>query len=54
MGTINVAIVGVGNCASSLVQCIYYYKDAKEDKSVPGLMHVEKADVISAFSILCN
>ena len=40
MGTINVAIVGVGNCASSLVQGIHYYKDAKEDEFVPGLMHV--------------
>jgi myo-inositol-1-phosphate synthase len=40
MGTINVAIIGVGNCASSLVQGIYYYKDAKEDEFVPGLMHV--------------
>jgi len=40
MGMINVAIIGVGNCASSLVQGIYYYKDAKEDESVPGLMHV--------------
>jgi len=40
MGMINVAIIGVGNCASSLVQGVYYYKDAKEDESVPGLMHV--------------
>jgi len=40
MGTINVAIIGVGNCASSLVQGIYYYKDAKENEFVPGLMHV--------------
>jgi len=40
MGTINVAIVGVGNCASSLVQGVHYYKDAKEDEFVPGLMHV--------------
>jgi len=40
MGTINVAIIGVGNCASSLVQGIHYYKDAKEDEFVPGLMHV--------------
>jgi myo-inositol-1-phosphate synthase len=40
MGKINVAIIGVGNCASSLVQGVYYYKDAKEDKFVPGLMHV--------------
>ena len=40
MGTINVAIVGVGNCASSLVQGVHYYKNAKEDEFVPGLMHV--------------
>jgi len=40
MGTINVAIIGVGNCASSLVQGVHYYKDAKEDEFVPGLMHV--------------
>ncbi len=40
MERINVAIIGVGNCASSLVQGVYYYKDAKEDEFVPGLMHV--------------
>ena len=40
MDRINVAIIGVGNCASSLVQGVYYYKDAKEDEFVPGLMHV--------------
>jgi len=40
MGKINVAIIGVGNCASSLVQGIHYYKDAREDQLVPGLMHV--------------
>ncbi|MBI2866293.1 MAG: inositol-3-phosphate synthase [Chloroflexi bacterium] len=40
MGKINVAIIGVGNCASSLVQGVHYYRDAKEDESVPGLMHV--------------
>jgi len=40
MGKINVAIIGVGNCASSLVQGVHYYKDAKEDGFVPGLMHV--------------
>ena len=40
MGKIRVAIVGVGNCASSLVQGVEFYKDAKEDKFVPGLMHV--------------
>lgn len=40
MGKINVAIIGVGNCASSLVQGVHYYKNAKADESVPGLMHV--------------
>lgn len=37
---IRVAIVGVGNCASSLVQGVHYYKDAKDTDRVPGLMHV--------------
>jgi myo-inositol-1-phosphate synthase len=40
MGPINVGIIGVGNCASSLVQGVHYYKDAKEREFVPGLMHV--------------
>ena len=40
MGKVRVAIVGVGNCASSLVQGIEYYKNAKDDEFVPGLMHV--------------
>ena len=40
MKPINVAIIGVGNCASSLVQGVHYYKNAKEDEFVPGLMHV--------------
>ena len=39
-GKIRVAIVGVGNCASSLVQGRYYYENAKDDDFVPGLMHV--------------
>ena len=39
-GKIRVAIVGVGNCASSLVQGRSYYEDAKVDDFVPGLMHV--------------
>ncbi|APA94560.1 inositol-3-phosphate synthase [Nocardia seriolae] len=38
---VRVAIVGVGNCASSLVQGVQYYKDADEDSTVPGLMHVK-------------
>ncbi|MBN1451791.1 MAG: inositol-3-phosphate synthase, partial [Anaerolineales bacterium] len=37
---IRVAIIGVGNCASSLVQGVQFYKDAKEDEQIPGLMHV--------------
>jgi myo-inositol-1-phosphate synthase len=41
MGSIRVAIVGVGNCASSLVQGVEYYKDAPVDTAVPGLMHVQ-------------
>src|SRR5512142_801735 len=39
-GKIRVAIVGVGNCASSLVQGRYYYENAAETDFVPGLMHV--------------
>ena len=38
---VRVAIVGVGNCASSLVQGVQFYKDADPAKSVPGLMHVD-------------
>ena len=41
MGSIRVAIVGVGNCASSLVQGVEYYKDADPAGKVPGLMHVQ-------------
>ena len=40
MPEIRVGIVGVGNCASALVQGVEYYKDVKEDANVPGLMHV--------------
>ena len=40
MGSIRVAIVGVGNCASSLVQGVEYYQDASPEGVVPGLMHV--------------
>ena len=38
-GEIRVAIIGVGNCANSLVQGITYYKDATNDAEIPGLMH---------------
>ena len=40
MKKIRVAIAGVGNCASSLVQGVFYYKDAREDEFIPGIMHV--------------
>src|SRR3712207_6096645 len=40
MGSVKVAIVGVGNCAASLLQGVEYYRDADETTSVPGLMHV--------------
>jgi myo-inositol-1-phosphate synthase len=38
---VRVAIIGVGNCASSLVQGVQYYKDAKAEDFIPGLMHVD-------------
>jgi myo-inositol-1-phosphate synthase len=44
MGSVRVAIVGVGNCASSLVQGVEYYKDADPSGTVPGLMHVQFGD----------
>jgi len=44
MGSVRVAIVGVGNCATSLIQGVEYYKDADPDGSVPGLMHVTFGD----------
>ncbi len=40
MGNINVAIIGVGNCASSLVQGVHYYREVRDNDAVPGLMHV--------------
>ena len=39
-GKVRVAIIGVGNCANSLLQGTHYYKDAPDDEFVPGLMHV--------------
>jgi myo-inositol-1-phosphate synthase len=58
MGKIKVAIVGVGNCASSLVQGIHYYKDARDDEFVPGVMHVNfggyhirDIEVVAAFDV---
>jgi myo-inositol-1-phosphate synthase len=40
-GKVRVAIIGVGNCASALVQGVHYYRDAKPGEDVPGLMHVD-------------
>ena len=40
MGKVRVAIIGVGNCASSFVQGLHYYRNAKESDRIPGLMHV--------------
>ena len=42
--TIRVAIAGVGNCATSLIQGVEYYRDAAADEKVPGLMHVQFGD----------
>ncbi len=58
MGKINVAIIGVGNCSSSLVQGVYYYNKAKETTFVPGLMHanlggyhISDINFVAAFDI---
>jgi len=44
MGSVRVAIVGVGNCAASLVQGVHYYRNADPASTVPGLMHVQFGD----------
>ncbi|HEX5772529.1 MAG TPA: inositol-3-phosphate synthase [Nocardioidaceae bacterium] len=44
MGSVRIAIAGVGNCAASLVQGVEYYKDADPEARVPGLMHVQLGD----------
>jgi myo-inositol-1-phosphate synthase len=58
MGKINVAIIGVGNCASSLVQGVFKYRDRQEDEFIPGLMHpvlggyhVSDIEFVAAFDI---
>src|SRR5690606_38376315 len=58
MSKIRLAIAGVGNCASSLVQGIHYYRDADPADSVPGLMHVDLGgyhirdiEVVAAFDV---
>ena len=61
MDKINVAIIGVGNCASSLVQGIHYYRTAEDNQSIPGLMHVNLGgyhisdiNFVAAFDIDAN
>jgi myo-inositol-1-phosphate synthase len=44
MGSVRVAIVGVGNCATSLIQGVHFYQDADPNGTVPGLMHVQFGD----------
>ena len=58
MGKINVAIVGVGNCASSLVQGVSLYADASEADDIPGIMHpvlggygISDINFVAAFDI---
>ena len=58
MGGINVAIIGAGNCASSLIQGVNYYKKAKENEFVPGIMHanlggyhISDINFVAAFDI---
>lgn len=58
MGKINVAIVGVGNCASALVQGVEFYKDAGDDDRIPGVMHnnlggyrIKDINFVAAFDI---
>ncbi len=58
MSTVRIAIVGVGNCASSLVQGLEYYEDADRTARVPGLMHVDlggyhvnDVQVVAAFDV---
>jgi myo-inositol-1-phosphate synthase len=58
MSTVRLAIVGVGNCASSLVQGLAFYRDAPDDERVPGLMHVRlgpyhvrDVEVVAAFDV---
>ena len=58
MGNIKVAIIGVGNCASSFIQGIHKYVELREDEDVPGLMHtkigdyrIEDIQVVAAFDV---
>ena len=39
MPKVRVGIIGIGNCASSLIQGVHYYRNAKQGDSIPGVMH---------------
>jgi len=59
MSKVRVAIAGVGNCANSFVQGLEYYASAKEDESIPGLMHsvlggyrIKDIEVVAAFDVV--
>jgi len=59
MGKIKLAIAGIGNCASSLIQGLVYYKNAKDDEEIPGLMHpilgkykISDIQLVCAFDII--
>jgi myo-inositol-1-phosphate synthase len=61
MTTIRLAIAGIGNCASSLIQGLEYYRDADPAEQVPGLMHVELGgyhirdiELVAAFDVDAN
>ena len=58
LGKINVAVVGVGNCASSLIQGVHKYREAEEGIDIPGIMntilgpyHIGDIDVVAAFDV---
>jgi myo-inositol-1-phosphate synthase len=61
MAKVRVAVVGVGNCASSLIQGVEYYAKARTDENVPGLMHVDLGgyhvsdlEFVAAFDVDAN
>jgi myo-inositol-1-phosphate synthase len=61
LGKVNVAIIGVGNCASSLVQGVQFYRDVNSDAHVPGIMHadlggyhISDIEFVAAFDVDAN
>ena len=58
MGTINVAIIGIGNCASALIQGVHKYKGLEKEDKVPGIMHpvmgeysIQDINFVAAFDV---